>query len=76
MNSEMVTITIPKPDPIYTLRLHEQLKLFDPKSAYFRCTSVRRVPGGWVYWMQTTEQDSGCAVFVPYSNEFFSEARP
>ena len=69
MNSEMVTITIPKPDPIYTLRLHEQLKLFD-------CTSVRRVPGGWVYWMQTTEQDSGCAVFVPYSNEFFSEARP
>lgn len=51
-----------KEKSIYKLQLHESTS-----GDNYRIT---RVPGGWIYQMQSWEEVSMTMTFVPYNNEF------
>lgn len=51
---------------IYGLQLHEEISLST-------CTSVMRVPGGWIYTTDYMTDDNHLSIsttFVPYNEEF------
>jgi hypothetical protein len=58
-----------KEKTIYNLDLHETIYAeIDPRSPL--CTSVMRVPGGWIYRSYDKGAGIMAAVFVPYLNEY------
>ncbi len=49
---------------LYTMALHDELQLGES-------TAIRRVPGGWVYYVSHPSSNHTTSTFVPYHEEFF-----